>query len=192
MLREGFADHNDGKIEIIQMLDDVSNNAKNLITDLLAHAQAANLAPTVSEFELEAVCASILVMLDPTASHDVDVDSARISADETALQIVLRNLIDNAFKYSNEGQTRLSITVADGAPGVVEFSVRDYGGGFQGDAARVLTEGEASKGAGFGLIGVRRLVTARGGTITARPPKAGPGALVKFTLPGKIISQDSI
>ena len=192
MLREGFEDHNDGKIEIIKMLDDVSANAKTLITDLLAHAQATDLEASVSTFSLRELCTIVLVMLDPTAIHDVQVENVRITADETTLQIVLRNLIDNAFRHSGDALKKLSISASPDGGNAIEFSVRDYGTGFQGDAGALLQEGKVRKGVGFGLLGVRRLINAPGGTITARSPEAGPGALVKFSLPGKIEAADSI
>ena len=191
-LREGFEDHKDGKIEIIKMLDNVSTNAKTLITDLLAHAQATDLEPKLSTFGLRDLCSRVMVMLDPTGAHDVQADNLRITADETALQIVLRNLIDNAFRHSGDKLKKLTISAVANGSEVIEFSVRDYGTGFQGDAGALLEEGKMRKGAGFGLLGVRRLINARGGTITARAPEAGPGALVKFSLPGKIEAVDSI
>ena len=130
-------------------------------------------------------------MLDPTGAHAVEVNEARISTDETALQIVLRNLMDNVFRHSGDSTKRLEVSVVDGGEGKLVFSVRDFGIGFKSDTADLLEEGKMRKGAGFGLLGVRRLINARGGTITARSPEGGPGALVKFTLPGKIISMDS-
>lgn len=192
MRREGFEDHKDGKFEIIKMLDDVWNNGKTLITDLLSHAQATELEPTVSTFSLRDLCSTVLVMLDPTDSHVVEVDNIHIVADETALQIVLRNLIDNALRNSGSVLKKLSVSAAPSSDGVIEFLLRDYGTGFQGDSGALLEAGELRKGVGFGLLGVRRLITARGGTITARSAEAGPGALVKFTLPGKIKAKDSL
>jgi len=41
-------------------------------------------------------------MLDATGMHDVQADSCRLTADETAFQIVLRNLVDNAFGLSDD------------------------------------------------------------------------------------------
>jgi len=192
MLRDGFEDHNDGKVEIIKMLDDVSANAKTLITDLLAQAQVTDLEPKLSTFGLRDLCSRVMVMLDPTGAHDVQADNVRLTADETALQNVLRNLVDNAFRHSGDALKKLTISATAIGSDVIEFSVRDYGTGFQGDAAALLEEGKLRKGADFGLLGVRRLINARGGTITARSPEAGPGALVKFSLPGKIEAADSI
>jgi signal transduction histidine kinase len=192
MLRNGFEDRKNGKVEIIKMLDDVSSNAKTLITDLLAHAQAADLDPKVGTFGVGDLVSGILIMHDPTGAHDVQVDNIHLSTDETALQIMLRNLIDNASRHSGDAFKKLAISAEASGSEAIKFSVRDYGTGFQGNVAILLEEGKMRKGAGFGLLMVRRLINARGGTITARSPEAGPGGLVKFTLPGKIKAMDSI
>ena len=131
-------------------------------------------------------------MHDPTGAHDVQADDVRIAADEMALQIVLRNLVDNACRHSEQKlQTLTGYAVAIGSE-AVKFTGCDYGTGFQGDASTFLEKGKLRKRAGFVLLGVRRLINARGGTITARLPEAGPGALVKFCLLGKIEVADSI
>jgi len=45
---------------------------------------------------------------------------------------------------------------------VIQFSLRNYGTRFQGDAGALLEEGKLRKGAGLGLLGLRRLIDAPG------------------------------
>jgi light-regulated signal transduction histidine kinase (bacteriophytochrome) len=151
MLREGFEDHKDGKIQIITILGDVSANAKTLITDLLAHAQATDLEAKRSTFGLRDLCSRVMVMLDTTGTYDVQADNLRITADETACQIVLRNLIDNAFRYSGDKLKKLTISAVANGSEEIEFSVPDYGTSFQGDVGALLEEGKLRKALGSGF-----------------------------------------
>ncbi len=167
MPRDGFEDYNDGKDDIIKILDDVSANAKTLTIDLLAQAQATDLEPKLRNFGLQNLCSTVMVMLDPTGVHDMHAENFRLTADETALQIVLRNLVDNAFRHSGDRLKKLAILAITIGSDVIQFSVRHYGTGFQWDAGALLEEGKLHKGAGFGLLGLRRLINARGSKITA-------------------------
>lgn len=113
-------------------------------------------------------------MLDESGMHDVEADNFRLTADETLLQIVSGNLVDNEFRHSGDWLTNLAISATTIGSDVTQFSGRDYGTGFQGYAGALLEQGKQLKGAGFGLLGLRRLMSDRGSTINARSPEASP------------------
>jgi signal transduction histidine kinase len=108
--------------------------------------------------------------------------------EETYVEQVVRNLLTNASKYSDEG--RPIIVSADGEDGEVVVRVLDEGIGIAGaDAARAFELFFRSKsatrmasGAGIGLFVCRQLVEAMGGRIWALPRESA-GTEVGFSLP---------
>jgi signal transduction histidine kinase len=116
-----------------------------------------------------------------------------VIGDATYLEQVVRNLLSNAAKYSPPDE-RIEVQLADeGTEGNdgdgITVRVLDRGGGFassEGDDLFELfyrspaTAAQAS-GAGIGLYVCRRLITAMGGRIWARP-RPGGGAEFGFAL----------
>jgi signal transduction histidine kinase len=105
------------------------------------------------------------------------------------LQLILKNLFDNAIQYSPRGST---VHVdASKHNGVCTISIRDEGCGIDPDALPHIFErfyrGDASRsrargGAGIGLAIVHAAVRSAGGTITATS-QAGDGSIFTVTLP---------
>jgi signal transduction histidine kinase len=112
-----------------------------------------------------------------------------ISADKEALGSAVRNLLDNAVKYSPGSKT---VWLDAGAEGdAVKISVRDKGVGIsERDRKRIFdrfyrAEGEISKrikGAGLGLSLVKHVVTAHGGTVECQS-RVGEGSVFTIRLP---------
>jgi signal transduction histidine kinase len=108
--------------------------------------------------------------------------------EETYVEQVVRNLLTNASKYSDEG--RPIIVTAGGEDDTVVVRVLDEGIGIAGaDAARAFELFFRSKsatrmasGAGIGLFVCRQLVEAMGGRIWAQPRESA-GTEVGFSLP---------
>jgi CheY-like chemotaxis protein len=113
-----------------------------------------------------------------------------VFADETRLEQVITNLLDNACKYSPPGSYVWLQVSADEGHSVV--TVRDNGSGIAPDllphvfdifsqGARTLER--AQGGLGLGLTVVRRLVELHGGSITAASEGADRGATFVVRLP---------
>lgn len=195
MLREDFVDMGDGKVQLIDMLEDVATKAMELIGDVLAHAEALNATRDTMRFRFEDMMEEIIGILDPMEVCKFTYPFGWIEGDRTAVQIILRNLIDNAIKHGRKarqrhceiGAARLRIDIGMRTIGTsIEFSVRDNGVGFGELGLAFLEDGRLKKDSGFGLLGVRRLIDARGGSLTATQcPEVG-GAVVSFALPGEI------
>jgi signal transduction histidine kinase len=114
-------------------------------------------------------------------------------ADETLLEEVVRNLLENALRYSAPGTpVEVSGRVRDG---LIEVSVVDHGPGVPPEEHdqifrsfhRVGDVETTTKGYGLGLYFADKLLRAQGGTIAVESPvwpdEIAPGARFVFTLP---------
>lgn len=189
LLRDGFVDLGDGKLELIDALEEVSTKALELIGDVLAHATASNATEEVRTFDLADLCEDILGSLDPMRRHDLFLDQVVVYSDFAATQVVLRNLFDNAIKHANTEALMMEVAASETDDGKVRITVRDNGTGFPDPDKVFRNTVHGGVYGGFGLAGTRRLVTARGGTIQALPVPERQGAKVEFTLPGYLVRE---
>ena len=188
LMREDFVDHGDGKAELIDMVEAISDKALAVVSNIMGQAMSTGTAISARAFDIGALCDDILVMLDPTGLHNVTYPRQSIEADFTVVHIILRNLIDNALKHSGRANARISIDMAPMNAERLTFTVRDDGDGFVDGSRRDLLHADDQIRGGFGLTGVRRLARSRGGQVTIEPPVAGKGAVVQIELPGRIVS----
>ncbi len=114
-----------------------------------------------------------------------------IVTEQTSLETILRNLLDNAVKYSDEpvdvvlrastlrGE-RVEIAVTDKGIGIPKEHLKRVFQRFY----RVQSESVRSRrGTGLGLFVVSSLVHHLGGELTADSPGAGLGTTFRFSLP---------
>lgn len=106
----------------------------------------------------------------------------RIVSDPVKLGMIVRNLVQNAIKFTPEGEVRVGLAVEDGTLACV---VEDTGIGIpDGDRERIFdafgqVDAAASRGLGLGLYIVRRLVEALDGTVEVES-RVGVGS--RFTV----------
>ena len=113
---------------------------------------------------------------------------APVEADPELLRQVLRNLYENAIKYSPDGgAVRTTVSVGGDTQSI---AVTDQGIGLAEDQVDAVFERFHRVGAipgvaglGIGLYLCQRLVEAQNGTITAASPGPGRGATFTVTLP---------
>lgn len=114
-----------------------------------------------------------------------------VLARETDLEIVLRNLVDNAVKYSLP-DPQVEIAVAAGPRGRVTIAVADNGAGIPVSQrphifrrfVRLGSELERSTpGTGLGLFLVKSLVRAMRGKVSVRGRLPPPGTVFEVELP---------
>lgn len=120
---------------------------------------------------------------------DMQPEAREVFADPTRLEQVLRNLLDNAIKYS-PGGTLIALRVKKTRDGRL-FSIADQGGGIAPEHLNRLFErhyrvidkdSDHIKGTGLGLPIARQIVNAHGGDIWAESV-VGKGSTFYFTIP---------
>lgn len=187
MLRDSPNMRDEEDIYLMNLLDDVAAKAGALVADVLTHMQATTAPADVVAFDLGAMCRNLCDILDPTALHNIDWPDAFVEADRMAVQIALRNLLENAIKHGGKPSVNIDITVATAPKNTVSITVSDNGRGFDNPAHVFLQTGAFRPESGYGLLGVRRMITARGGQISVEPPQPDRGATVALCLPGRIL-----
>ncbi|HRF72093.1 MAG TPA: transporter substrate-binding domain-containing protein [Accumulibacter sp.] len=165
-----------------------------LIADLLAYSR-------IERQSLQTRPVQLVALLDEVSGerHDdpeavqlqirVDPPGLAPRADPDGLRLVLRNLLDNAIKFSLDARPaviRISCTRNGNA---VEIEIADNGIGFDMrfhnrifDIFQRLQRAEDYPGTGIGLAIVRKALDRMGGSIRAES-EAGKGARFRVTLP---------
>ncbi|MGJ5629281.1 sensor histidine kinase [Nostoc sp. CALU 1950] len=121
----------------------------------------------------------------------LDCEIETVFADKIKVRQVMTNLLDNAFKFTDEGQIDVR-AVVDSTGTMAQISVHDTGIGIEMENSEQLfspfvqADGSAQRsygGTGLGLTICKRLVELMGGKIWLESPGLGQGNTVTFTLP---------
>jgi signal transduction histidine kinase/CheY-like chemotaxis protein len=183
--------------EQFHQVDLIQNSGRTLLTlvnDLLdvAKAESGRLRIDPATVALPAMLSRLRGLVRPmTEGRPIEVIVSaegapdEVLTDELALTAILRNLLSNGIKYTNDGEVRLSVRTAGPH---LEIVVADTGIGIPaGQRERVFEEfyqvpGVRRGGTGLGLPYARRLAGLLGGdlTLTSDP---GAGTTVVLSLP---------
>lgn len=176
-----------------------AEQAYHLLEDLLdwSRLQMGRMEFEPETINLNKTLEGALFLFEPiAAAKDITLQAEHqpglsVFADKKMVETILRNLINNAIKFTNkEGAVSLK---AERAGGMVQVSVTDNGVGMAPGKLEKLfhieektttqgTEGET--GTGLGLHLCKELVEKNGGEITIESA-LGVGSTFHFTLPGE-------
>lgn len=165
--------------------------ATRLVEQLLALArQQPKAVPTLVLVSLTDLARAVVGELAPLAdANGIDLGLAQaeevsVRGDGDAITILLRNLVDNALRYTPRGG-RVDVSVLAGPPAAL--TVSDTGPGIpEAERARVFDRfhrlpGTAGVGSGLGLSIVRAIAEANGATVSLdAAPGGGLLATVRF------------
>ncbi len=197
------------QVEFARTIHGAGTDLLNLISDILDLSKIES--GTVSVEAEEVFFGSLIEMVARAFRHEaesrklafeVETDpqlSRSMVTDSKRLQQVLKNLLSNAFKFTEHGTVRLSVSavksgwsrrhpILSTAASVVAFQVSDTGIGIPNDKQRIIFEafqqasaGTSRKygGTGLGLAISRELAGLLGGEIQLR---SAPGQGSTFTL----------
>ena len=192
MLRHGFMDLGDGKLELIDTLEKLATDAMALIADAHGHIETATERGNGADFQITAVVSEIMSLLDPLSRSVCRVSPTQIRGDRMAMFIVLRGLIDNSKRRylaleqkSLVGPHALSISVSDAGTGMVGVTIEDNGAALDKPALSVLNDGALRGDADADLLDACRTLRARRGDIVAENVSEG-GVRVSMTFPGDV------
>jgi CheY-like chemotaxis protein/signal transduction histidine kinase len=199
----------DKQVEFARTVHGAGTDLLNLISDILDLSKIESGTVTVDAEEV--YFNSLLDALERTFRHEADSRKLAFEVqvatqlgrgfftDSKRLQQVLKNLLSNAFKFTEHGSVRLNVipatagwstdhSILTDADAVVAFEVTDTGVGIAPDKQKIVFEAfqqaDASTsrrygGTGLGLAISRELANLLGGEIQLR---STPGAGSTFTL----------
>jgi PAS domain S-box-containing protein len=196
--------------DYLRRMTDAACRMQILITDLLEYSQVTTRPEPPQPVDLGQVVTEVLSDLDEgiRSNHGSVIVGPlpTVSANPLQMRQLFQNLIANSLKFHPEGvapEVHVDATARDDGGGAQErrhglplwvISVRDNGIGFDEKyAERIfapfqrINGRQAFAGAGMGLAICRRIVTLRGGTITASS-RPGAGATFVITLPGATLA----
>jgi two-component system sensor histidine kinase QseC len=176
---------------VIEGCDRASHLVQQLLT--LARLEPESFKLEIGTCDVRTVLQRVIADLAQSAvAKDVEIeleDGPRVgvAGEQRLLEVLFRNLIDNAVRYSGSRSTvrvgahcvdaRAIVTVADDGRGVPRQEIELLGRRFH----RVT--GSEAGGSGLGLSIAKRIAELHGGTIAFEEGRAGVGLAVNVTLP---------
>ncbi|MGE0698586.1 MAG: ATP-binding protein [Hyphomicrobiaceae bacterium] len=163
-----------------------------MLTGLLEYARAGRKAETAETIDTGMLAADVVGSSGAGASQRITIEGSwpTLTTVAEGLDIVLRNLLDNAIKHHDRidghivvrGEDHgdaLVVTVADDGPGIAP---EWHGAIFL--PFRQIADSDTAQGAGIGLALVKRTVERFGGTISVQSePARARGAMFRVVWP---------
>jgi two-component system phosphate regulon sensor histidine kinase PhoR len=196
-LLDGAIDDRENNLRFIEKVHKHAARMSELISDIsdLSAIESGKVKLSLGPVRLRNIVTEVFALTesrrgDCNISLSVSVpENIHVLADQTRLEQILYNLIDNAVKFNSPGG---SVTVAaEERDGRVTIHVEDTGVGIpSSDLPRVFerlyradkSRSHKTEGTGLGLAIVKHLVQAHGGEVAARS-EVGRGSRFTFTLP---------
>ena len=160
-----------------------------LLDDLLQYSRAGHHLGDLLPIQTGPLVRSIVELLNPPPGFVVNVANGMplLKTHKAPLELVFRNLIDNAIKHHDRAEGRIEVSAVVRLR-FVEFTVRDDGPGISDDyhervfrMFQTLKPRDETEGSGIGLAVVKKVVERQGGQVTIE--SRGRGATFRFTWP---------
>jgi signal transduction histidine kinase len=181
----------------VETIRENATRMQRIVDDLLdlSRIESGGWQPKVARVDVGGVVHDVFTAIQPPAAakglalvSEIAPDATHVRVDPTAFRQILNNLVENAVRYTREGQVTLRtrrnddgvwVEVSDTGIGIAsEHLPRIFERFYRVDAGRSRAEG----GTGLGLAIVRHLVDAHGGRIEATS-SVGRGTTIRVLLP---------
>jgi two-component system phosphate regulon sensor histidine kinase PhoR len=213
-LRDVYTEDPEQSSRCIAIIAEHLRRLEEMLRDLLdlSRVESPDLKPHVAPLKLPELVAQLRATMGPMARQKAvqldfstsggAVPDVQFRSDRRLVDLVLKNLIDNAIKFTPAGgKITVNLAHANGGPnGTVLLEVRDTGIGippehrqrvferfYQVDTARSASAG---RGTGLGLAIVKHAVHALGGSVELTSA-VGVGTTVTCTLPSLPAAEQS-
>lgn len=174
----------DQKNRILEMVSQQGHHLARLVDDLLVTSQLQNgvltLQPAWAEVQAT-VTQAVEAAAPKRREHQLEmfVEPLRVEIDHSRIGQIVRNLVENAYKYTDD-RSSVTVMVTATDDGIV-FDITDDGPGIPPDKRRQLFEAfsrieetaAGQEGVGLGLYVVSQLVAAMHGRIDLRSSSGG-------------------
>jgi signal transduction histidine kinase len=198
LLMENIRHYNIDEIEnLVNHIYQSAQNTYNLLENILmwSRTHSGKILFEPQNLSFKDICKDILEILKPNAdAKNITInysatDKTYFFADIDMLKAVMRNLVSNAIKFTNNGgqidiyaeknHSDVTITVSDNGIGIEPDNLTKL---FDISQIQTTTGTGEEKGTGLGLLLCKEFVEKNGGTIWVES-KHGKGSKFKFTMP---------
>ncbi|MGD9150497.1 MAG: ATP-binding protein, partial [Desulfobacterales bacterium] len=189
--------------EVLERLEKNGRHLLNLINDVLdlSKIEAGRLTLSLDEYSMEEVVQTVSTSVEALLAEkdlelkvEVPKDLTIGKGDEQRIAQVMLNLVGNAIKFTDEGEVKIEVNVAnetflvsvhDSGPGIAEADQHKIFDEFQqADGSSTRKKG----GTGLGLSISKKIIDMHGGRIWVEST-LGTGSIFRFTLPIRVEKQ---
>lgn len=186
------AERNSALENVLHGVDRATRLVEQLLT--LARVDPEAASQDYQQVDLHSLAVTVMADIEPLArvkQIELRLESDRpchVLGESTQLGLLLRNLLDNAIRYTPAGGY-VSVTIRDDDG--VKLQIRDSGVGIpEAEREQVLKRfyrvaGSGEQGSGLGLSIVHRIAELHGANIVLSDNEAGSGLLVNVIWPKK-------
>ncbi|GGI80630.1 ATP-binding protein [Legionella impletisoli] len=173
------------------------NRSTHIVQQLLTMSKLVPEAATIHDLDkvnLGKIAREVLAMLAPAAvEKNIELEFKEepsvpeFKGNPTAISILIRNLVDNAIRYSKENSF-VTVRVYS-EPNEIILEVQDNGPGIPDELRSRVFErffrvlGNKSPGSGLGLAIVQQITALHNGRVILSTPPEGTGLIVKVYFP---------
>jgi signal transduction histidine kinase len=200
LVLDGTCDSDEERQEILGHALKSAKHLLGLINDVLdlARIEAGRLQIECRELDLASLLEDVMTTMEVQAREkylDFEISKVppglRILGDEARLQQVLVNVVGNAIKFTPRGLVKITVSAPPGSP-FVDIDVSDTGIGVPAERRdrlfKKFSQADASTtrkfgGTGLGLVIVKQLMEAMGGSIRLESEGEGKGTVVSMSIP---------
>jgi two-component system, OmpR family, sensor histidine kinase KdpD len=180
--------------ELVTIVDEEADRLGRLVTEVtqMARIEAGKIQLHRKPYSVADLVSAALRQVKPKINgRQITVEAENlplVNVDGALIQLAIRQLLDNAFKYSTPGSP-LSVEARSSKSGLI-IAVRDYGPGIpERDLAQIFERfyrGPGAErraiGAGLGLAITREILRAHHGDVTVKS-RPGEGSEFSMSLP---------